>query len=166
MKIPGTPAQTATVVRQRVWIIPAAAGVPWLVGFVSIFLVAPTNAGVGTWSAYASFHTGSNFGNLLALSLWTCATLLAAWMCFRGTGRASVRALCAYGVSAALSLYPAAVLSYAVSHVVAIEDTFAYRDSLAGPLVLSGVVALAAALVLAIWARRRGSQASQSGEAQ
>ncbi|WP_269936539.1 hypothetical protein [Arthrobacter sp. HY1533] len=55
------------------------------------------------------------------------------------------------------------MVSNAVSHVVVIEDTFAYRDGVAGPLALSGVVALAAALILAILTRRREPQDSQSG---
>ncbi len=56
----------------------------------------------------------------------------------------------------------AAVVSNAVSHVVAIEDTFVYRDGVAGPLTFSGLVALAAALSFAILTRRREPQDSQS----
>ncbi|ALO67063.1 hypothetical protein NHF46_09985 [Arthrobacter alpinus] len=65
-------------------------------------------------------------------------------------------------MGAVLSLYPAVVIGNAVSHVVAIEDGFAYRDGLAGPLATSGFMALAAALVLAILARKCGTQESQS----
>ena len=137
-------------------------GVPWLIGFVSIFLIAPTNTGVGTWASYALFQTGSNFGNILALVLWSGAALTSGWLCLRSSARISVRALCLYGVTAVLSLYPAAVVSNAVSHVVAIEDTVVYRDGVAGPLTFSGLVALAAALGLAILTRRREPQDSQS----
>lgn len=134
-----------------------------MIGFISIFLIAPSNTGVSTWSAYSLFQTGSNFGNFLALALWSCAALTSGWLCTRGSAWISVRALCAYGVTAVLSLYPAAVVSNAVSHVVAIEDTFVYRDGLAEPLALSGLVALVAAFFLTILARRRGTQDSQSG---
>lgn len=157
MDTPSNPVQTTTNARPGSWMVQLAAGAPWLVGFVSIFLVAPTNAGMGTWSAYASFQPGSNFGNVLALALWSCAALSSGWLCSRWSARTSVRVLCAYGVPAVLSLYPAAAVSNAVSHVMAIEDTFTYRDGLAGPLVVSGLGALAAALICGISAHRHGT---------
>ncbi len=133
---------------------------PWLIGFVSIFLIAPTNTGVRTWLSYTLFQTGSNFGNVVALAFWSGSALIAGWLCLRSSAQISVRALCTYGVTAVFSVYPTVVVSYAVSHVVSIDDTFAYRDGLAWPLALSGVVAFAAALILAILTRRREPQNS------
>lgn len=163
MEIPGDLAQkTSTYSRSR-WIVLVAGGVPWLIGFVSIFLIAPTNTGLGTWASYALFQTGSNFGNFFALVSWVGAALASGWLCLRSSAQFLVCALCTYGVTSIFSLYPSAVVSNAVSHVVAIEDTFAYRDGVAGPLAFSGLVALAAALILAILTRRREPQNSQSG---
>lgn len=152
MKNPSHPARTITAYPRWSWTIPAAGGVSWLIGFMSIFLIAPSNVGVDTWTAYKLFQTGSNFGNILALVLWSCAAVITVWLCLRGAAWIPIRALCAYGVSAVLSLYPTVVIGNAVSHVVAIEDGFAYHDGLAGPLAISGFMALSAALVLAILA--------------
>jgi hypothetical protein len=163
MEIPGDLVQKTSTYSRCRWIVLVAGGVPWLIGFVSIFLIAPTNTGVSTWSSYALFQTGSNFGNIFALAAWVGAALAAGWLCLRSSAQISVCALCTYGVTAVFSLYPAAVVSNAVSHVVAIEDAFAYRDGVAGPLAFSGLVALAAALILAILTRRRGPQDSRSG---
>lgn len=155
MNTTGDLAQTTPTHTRHRWIIIVAGGVPWLIGFVSIFLIAPTNTGVSTWSSYALFQTGSNFGNILGLASWSGAALISGWRCLRSSAQISVRALCVYGVTASFSLYPAAVVSSAVSHVVAIEDTFTYNDGLAGPLAISGFVALAAALILVVLTRRR-----------
>ena len=125
----------------------SAAAVAWLIGFVSNFLIAPTNTGMGVGDAYASFQIGSNFGNVVALVLWSCTALLALWLTRRWSGATWIRALVAYGVPAVLSLYPSAVVSNAVAHVVAVEDSFVYHDWLAWPLILSGVVALGIALM-------------------
>lgn len=155
MKIPSDPTETTPAYSRSLRIILVAGGVPWLIGFVSIFLIAPTNTGVSTWSSYTLFQTGSNFGSILALASWSGAVLASGWLCLRSSARISVRALCIFGVTAVLSLYPAAVVSNAVSHVVAIEDTFTYNDGFAGPLAISGFVALAAALILVVLTRRR-----------
>ena len=133
----------------------SAAGVAWLIGFVSNFLIAPTNSGMGLWESYASFHSGSNFGNALALVLFSGAALLSVGLPSRWSGPISVRAFVAYGVPAVFSLYPSAVVSNAVAHVVAVEDGFEYHDWLARPLLVSGFVALAAALISGMWARKR-----------
>jgi hypothetical protein len=50
-------------------------------------------------------------------------------------------------VPAAISLYPSAVVSNAVAHLVAVDDAFVYQDWLALPLMVSGLVALVAALI-------------------
>lgn len=133
----------------------SAAGMAWLIGFVSNFLIAPINSGMGLGDSYASFQSGSNFGNVLALVLFSGAALLSGGVSSRWSGPISVRALVAYGVPAVFSLYPAAVVSNAVAHVVAVEDGFEYHDWLARPLLMSGFVALAAALISGMWARKR-----------
>ncbi|WP_343317378.1 hypothetical protein AAFM46_08325 [Arthrobacter sp. TMP15] len=51
-------------------------------------------------------------------------------------------------------MLPAAVVSNAIAHVVAVEDGFVYHDWLAGPLVVSGVVTLAIAFISGLIARR------------
>jgi hypothetical protein len=106
-----------------------------------------TNTGLGLGDSYASFQTGSNFGNVLALVIWSCAALLSARLASRWSCPTWVRALVAYGVPAAISLYPSAVVSNAVAHVVAVDDAFVYQDWLALPLMVSGLVALVAALI-------------------
>jgi hypothetical protein len=47
------------------------------------------------------------------------------------------------------------VVSNAVAHAVAVEDGFEYHDWLARPLLMSGFVALAAALISGMLARKR-----------
>jgi hypothetical protein len=128
----------------KVW---SAAAVAWLIGFVSNFLVAPTNTGLGLGDSYALFQAGSNFGNVLALVIWSCAALLSAQLASGWCRPTWARALVAYGVPAVFSLYPSAVVSNAVAHVVAVEDGFVYQDWLAQPLVMSGFMVLAAALI-------------------
>lgn len=96
----------------------SAAGVAWLIGFVSNFLIAPTNSGMGLGDSYASFQSGSNLGNVLALVLFSGAALLTGRLSSRRSGPISVRALVAYGVPAVFSLYPSAVVSNAVAHVI------------------------------------------------
>lgn len=125
----------------------SAAAAAWLVGFVSNFLIAPMNSGMGLGDAYSSFQSGSNFGNVVALVIWSVATLLSAWLASHWSGPTWARPLLAYGVPAVASFYPSAVISNAVSHVVAIGDSFVYHDWLARPLVLSGIVALIAVLI-------------------
>jgi hypothetical protein len=127
-----------------VWI---AAAVAWLLGFVSNFLIAPTNTGMGVMDSYASFHIGSNFGNAMALVIWSCAALLSVWLASRWSETTWVRVLVAYGVPAVVSLYPSAVISNAVAHVVAVKDSLFYHDWLAWPLMLSGLMALVVALL-------------------
>jgi hypothetical protein len=128
-------------------IVWSAAAVAWLIGFVSNFLVAPTNTGLSVGDSYASFQIGSNFGSVLALVIWSCAALLTAQLASRWCWLTWARALVAYGVPAVVSLYPSAVVSNAVAHAVAVEDGFVYQDWLAQPLMLSGVVTLVAALI-------------------
>ena len=83
----------------------AAAGVSWLIGFVSIFLIAPTNSGMGIVDSYVLFQVGSNFGNVLALVFWSCTALLAGWLLSRRAGPAWIHAFLAYGVPAVISLW-------------------------------------------------------------
>lgn len=122
----------------------SAAAAAWLVGFVSNFLVAPMNSGMGLGDAYSSFQSGSNLGNLVALVSWSLTALLFAWLASRWSGPKWARPLLAYGIPAVASFYPSAVISNAVSHVVAIDDSFVYQDWLARPLIISGIVALMA----------------------
>lgn len=63
-------------------------------------------------------------------------------------GLRTARALAAFGATALASWYPAATVSAAVGHVVAIEDGFVYQDWLALPLIGEGLAALAAAAVV------------------
>ncbi len=57
-----------------------------------------------------------------------------------------------------ISLFPAATVSNAVAHVVAVEDAFVYRDWLAGPLVISGLAAITIAIVGSLLSRSRITQ--------
>jgi hypothetical protein len=141
------PTETSFAGSRSSRIVWSAAAVAWLIGFVSNFLIAPTNTGLGLGDSYASFRTGSNFGNVLALVIWSCAALLSARLASRWSCPTWVRALVAYGVPAAISLYPSAVVSNAVAHLVAVDDAFVYQDWLALPLMVSGLVALVAALI-------------------
>ncbi len=150
--------QSADANRRISWMVWAAAVVSWLIGFVSIFLIAPTNSGMGIVDSYVLFQVGSNFGNVLALVFWSCTVLLAGWLLPRRAGPAWIHAFLAYGVPAVFSLFPAVVVSNAVAHVVAVDDTFVYRDWLAGPLVISGLVAITIAIVGSLWARSRMAQ--------
>jgi hypothetical protein len=140
-------------------IVWSTAGVAWLSGLVSNFLIAPTNAGLGLGDSYASFQTGSNFGNVLALVFWSYAALVSAQLASRWSRPTWVRALVAYGVPAVISFYPSAVVSNAVAHVVAVEDAFVYQEWLAQPLMMSGLVALVSALIGGVLhANRTGNQ--------
>lgn len=107
----------------------------------------PVELGDGPRGAYSSFQSGSNFGNLVALVSWSVAALLFAWLASRWSGPKWARPLLAYGIPAVASFYPSAVMSNAVSHVVAIDDSFVYQDWLARPLIISGIVALIAVLI-------------------
>ena len=64
----------------------------------------------------------------------------------------------ACGVPAVMSLFPEAVVSNAVAHVVAVDDAFVYRDWFAGSLVISGLVAMTIALISSLLARNRKAQ--------
>ena len=112
----------------------------------------------GVIDSYALFQDGSNFGNVLALVFWSFTALLASWLLSRRPGPAWFHAFMAYGVPAVISLFPAVVVSNAVAHVVAVDDAFVYRDWLAGPLVISGLVAITIAIVGSLWARSRMAQ--------
>ena len=158
VNILSTVTQSADANRRISWIVWAAAGVSWLIGFVSVFLIAPTNSGLGIVDSYARFQVGSNFGNVLALVFWSCMALLPGWLLSRRAGPAWIQAFLAYGVPAVISLFPAVVVSNAVAHVVAVDDAFIYRDWLAGPLVISGLVAITIAIVGSLWSRSRMSQ--------
>lgn len=136
------------------WMVWAATSISWVIGFASIFLVAPTNSGVGVMEAYALFQPGSNFGNALAFLCWSGAALITGWLQSRRPGRILIRMAIAFGVPAVFSLFPAAVVSNAIAHAVAVEDGFVYHDWLAGPLVVSGVVALSIAFISGLIARR------------
>jgi hypothetical protein len=83
------------------------------------------------------------------------AALLTGGQSSRWSGPISVRALVTYGVPAVFSLYPSAVVSNAVAHIVAVEDGFGYHDWLARPLLMSGFVPLAAALISGMLAHKR-----------
>ena len=132
-----------------------AAGVAWAVGFVSNFLVAPTNTGMGVVGSYAAFEPGSKVGNVGALLLWTGVSARAARHFSRSTGPLVARVLAGFAIPALLSVYPSAVVSHAVGHLVPIEDGFVYGDWLALPLVLAGVAAMVAAGIAALISRRR-----------
>lgn len=134
-------------VKGTVWIAVLAT---WVIGFISNYLIAPTNTGLDVVSSYASFQSGSHVGNLIALTLWTAASLWAGWRSARSEGLIEVRLLTSFGVTATSSLYPSLVISHAVGHVVPIEDGFQYDDWLAVPLIVAGVVSLFAAGVLAV----------------
>ncbi|MFP3463526.1 hypothetical protein R5O87_22030 [Arthrobacter globiformis] len=133
--------------REPRWPVWSAVAVAWLIGFISNFMVAPTNTGMGVVDSYASFQTGSNFGNGLALVIWSGVTLLSVWLAQRWAAPKWATIFGAYGLTAIVSLYPSAVISNAVAHVVALEDSSVYHDWLAWPLVLSGLVAVIVALV-------------------
>ena len=118
-----------------VWV---AVGAAWAVGFVSNFLVAPTNTGVDVVASYAAFQSVSDWGIVGALMLWTAASVRTGWDFSRSTGVFAGRVLAGFGLPAALSLYPSVVVSHAVGQVVPVEDGFVYRDWLALPLVIAG----------------------------
>lgn len=150
-----TTTQPAGSVRRGSWRVWVSVGVSWLIGFVSIFLIAPTNSGMGVIDSYALFQAGSNLGNVMALVFWSCTALLAGWLLARGPGPTWIRVFLAYAVPAVISLFPAAVVSNAVAHVVSVDDAFVYRDWLAGPLLISGLVAMTIALVGIFLVRNR-----------
>lgn len=142
-------------VRRRSWTVWVSAGVSWLIGFGSIFLIAPTSSGRGVIDSYALFQAGSILGNVLALVFWSCTALPASWLLARASGPTWIHAFLAYGVPAVILLFPAAVVSNAVAHGVPVDDVFVYRDWLAGPLVISGLVAMSIALVSSLLSRNR-----------
>ena len=112
----------------------------------------------GVIDSYAPFQDGSNFGNVLALVFWSFTVLLAGWLLSRRPGPAWFHAFMACGVPAVMSLFPEAVVSNAVAHVVAVDDAFVYRDWFAGSLVISGLVAMTIALISSLLARNRKAQ--------
>lgn len=124
------------------------------------------NSGMGPGDAYSAFQFGSNIGNLVAFVSWSVAALISAWLAGRWSGPKWTRPLLAYGIPAVASFYPSAVISNAVSHVVAIDDSFVYQDWLARPLMISGIAALIAVLlggILQTHAGKRHARGSSEG---
>lgn len=114
----------------------------WLAGFTAVYLVEPLGTGLGLFGAYGAFHAGSNLGNVLALAiygLWGACVLFV----IRGSRLSAATAvLGAHGLIGIGIFYPAAVMSFGITHVVGDENDVPSHGGTAMGLVVSGGIAL------------------------
>lgn len=129
--------------RTRTHMVPLALGAAtWLAGVLSIYVAAPFAVGTGFFGAYAAFGAGANFGNLLALGIFTLWAVLVL-LVLRGSRLGPATSILgAHGLIGIGVYYPAAVMSFGMAHVVGYEDDAPEQGLAAMGLVASGGGAL------------------------
>lgn len=138
----------------RTHVVALAAGTAtWLAGMAAVYLVAPLAVGRGPWGAHAAFEPGSNFGNIVAAGFFTLFSALVLLAIGRSRFGALASVLGAHGLIAIGIFYPAAVMDFAIAHVVALEDDASRDGGLAMGLVASGCLSMVLLGVLVLRGR-------------
>lgn len=137
-------------------VIILAAVIPWLLGFYAVFIVTARFTGLGLFESYFAFQSGSNLGNAVWFGAWSIVSGGVCWALVRRLSRRSnartmfALGLTAYGVPAALLIFPDTAMGFAVSHVRVFSNEPVPYSGLSLLLIQTGAASLVLAAILTV----------------